>query len=136
MCVYGRIGLKNSQLKNSKRKIIMKELTKKKLKTIKKNFENNPSSTFLRESMEIIGNEDRFLILNLLNKKPCLLSDIEKNLNRNQPSIAHHVRILEDHKFIQSSKKGKFKEYSISKEKFVELLNIWNKWFRVIRTSN
>lgn len=114
----------------------MKELTKKKLKTIKKNFENNPSSTFLRESMEIIGNEDRFLILNLLNKKPCLLSDIEKNLNRNQPSIAHHVRILEDHKFIQSSKKGKFKEYSISKEKFVELLNIWNKWFRVIRTSN
>ena len=58
--MYGRIGLKNSQLKNSKRKIIMKELTKKKLKTIKKNFENNPSSTFLRESMEIIGNEDRF----------------------------------------------------------------------------
>ena len=114
----------------------MKELTKKKLKTIKKDFEKNPSSIFLRESMEIIGNEDRFLILNLLNKKPCVLSDIEKNLNRNQPSIAHHVRILEEHKFIQSSKKGKFKEYSISKEKFVELLNIWNKWFRVIRTSN
>ncbi len=110
----------------------MEELTKNKLKTIKKKHENNASYTFLRESMEIIGNEDRFLILNLLNNKPCLLSDIEKNLNRNQPSISHHVRILEEHNFIHSSKKGKFKEYSISKEKFVKLLNIWNQWFHVI----
>jgi ArsR family transcriptional regulator len=86
--------------------------------------------------MEIIGNEDRFLILNLLNNKPCLLSDIEKNLNRNQPSISHHVRILEEHNFINSSKKGKFKEYSISREEFVKLLNIWNQWFHVIRSNN
>lgn len=113
----------------------MKELTKKDLRTIKKNFENNQSSTFLRECMEIIGNEDRFLILNLLKNKSCLLSDIEKDLNRNQPSIAHHVRILEEHKFIKSSKKGKFKKYSISKEKFAELFSIWNEWFQAIRTD-
>lgn len=110
----------------------MKELTKNKIRTIKKNFKNNTSYNFLRESMEIIGNEDRFLILNLLNNKPCLLSDIEKSLNRSQPSISHHVRILEKHKFIHSSKKGKFKEYSISREKFIKLLNIWNQWFYVI----
>ena len=114
----------------------MEELTKNKLKTIKKNVENNASSTFLRESMEIIGNEDRFLILNLLNNKPCLLSDIEKSLNRNQPSISHHIRILEEHNFIHSSKKGKFKEYSISRKKFETLLNIWNQWFQVIRSEN
>ena len=114
----------------------MEELTKSKLKKIKTKFENNTSSTFLRESMEIIGNEDRFLILNLLKNKPCLLSDIEKSLNRNQPSISHHVRILEEHNFIHSSKKGKFKEYSISREEFVKLLDIWNQWFHIIRSSN
>jgi hypothetical protein len=32
--------------------------------------------------------------------------------------------------------KGKFKEYSISREKFVELLNTWNQWFEVIRSKN
>ena len=111
----------------------MNELTMNKIKSIKKSIKNNTSYKFLRESMEIIGNEERYLILNLLNNKPCLLSEIEKNLNRNQPSIAHHVRILEEHKFINSSKKGKFKEYSISKEKFVKLLNAWNQWFYVIR---
>lgn len=114
----------------------MEKLTKNKLKTIKTKFENNVPSTFLRESMEIIGNEDRFLILNLLKNKPCLLSDIEKDLNRNQPSISHHVRILEEHNFIHSSKKGKFKEYSISREEFVKLLDIWNQWFHVIQSKN
>ena len=114
----------------------MEELTENKLKTIKKKIKNNISSTYLRESMEIIGNEDRLLILNLLNTKPCLLSDIEKSLNRNQPSISHHVRILEEHNFIHSSKKGKFKEYSISREEFIKLLNTWNQWFHIIRSVN
>ena len=102
----------------------MEDLTKNKIKDNKKEFNNNTSYIYLRECMEIIGNEERFLILNLLNKKPCLLSDIEKDLNRNQPSISHHIRILEEHNFIQSSKKGKFKEYSISREEFVKLMNI------------
>lgn len=114
----------------------MEELTRSKFKKIKTKFENSVSSTFLRESMEIIGNEDRFLILNLLKNKPCLLSDIEKSLNRNQPSISHHVRILEEHNFIHSSKKGKFKEYSISREEFVKLLDIWKQWFHMIRSTN
>jgi len=114
----------------------MKELTKNKIKTIKKTFKDNASSKFLRECMEIIGNEDRFLILNLLNNKPCLLSEVEKRLNRSQPSISYHVRMLEKHKFIHSSTKGKLKEYSISREKFVKLLNIWNQWFHVIRSKN
>jgi predicted transcriptional regulator len=114
----------------------MDNLTKKKIETIIKNFNNNTSYKFLRESIEIIGNEERFLILNLLNKKSCLLPEIEKALNRNQPSLSHHVRILEEHRFIYSTKKGKFKEYSIFKEKFVELLTVWNNWFDVIRTKN
>ena len=114
----------------------MNEATKNKTKTIKKEFKSNKSYKFLRECMEIIGNEDRFLILNLLNNKPCLLSDIEKSLNKSQPTISHHVRILEEYEFIHSSKKGKFKEYSISREKFVKLLTIWNQWFHVIRFKN
>ena len=115
---------------------IMDELTENQIKTITKKINSNPSYKFLRESMEIIGNEERFSILNLLKKKPCLLSDIEQSMDRNQPTIAHHVRILKEHGFIHSSKKGKFKEYSISKKKFAELLKVWNKWFNVIRSKN
>lgn len=114
----------------------MDKITASKVRTIIKSFRSNHSYKFLRESMEIIGNEERFLILNLLKTKPCLLSDIEQSLNRNQPSIAHHVRILEDYGFIHSSKRGKFKEYSISKDKFVELLKVWNEWFNVIRSMD
>ncbi len=114
----------------------MNELTKNKIKTIKKKFKNNTAYKFLQQCMEIIGNEDRFIILNLLNKKPCLLSDIENKLNRSQPSISHHIRILEQHKLIYSYKKGKFKEYSIYRETFVKLLNIWNQWFYAIRSRN
>ena len=114
----------------------MNDTTKKKIEGMIKDFRNNASYEFLRESMEIIGNEDRFIILNLLNEKSCLLSDIEKELNRNRPSISHHIRILEEHGLILSSKKGRFKEYSISKKRFVELLRVWNQWFKVIRSNN
>jgi len=110
----------------------MEELTKNEIKTIKKEIKNNASYKELLKYMEIIGNIDRFLILSLLNDKPCFLSDIEKNLDKNQASIAHHVRILEKHRLIRSSKKGKFKEYSIFKETFAKLFNIWNQWFHVI----
>ena len=113
----------------------MEDLTNNKIKTIRRKLRNTTSSRFLRESMEVLGNEDRFLIINLLNKKPCLLSDIEKSLNRNQPSISHHLRILEKHKFIHSNNKGKYKEYSISKETFEKLLNNWNQWFHEIRSK-
>jgi predicted transcriptional regulator len=111
----------------------MEKLTSDKIKDLKRAFKKNVSYKFLREYIEIISNEDRFLILNLLSKRSCFLSDIEKELNKNQPSISHHVRILEKYKLIQSTKKGKFKEYSISRDKFVKLLNIWNQWFDVIR---
>jgi predicted transcriptional regulator len=115
---------------------IMRELTENEVETIIRNFNNNDSIKFLQDCIEVIGNEDRFLILNLLHNKPCLLSEIKKSLKRNLPSISHHVRILEEHKFIQSTKKGKFKEYSISKEKFKKLLDVWNQWFEAIRSNN
>jgi predicted transcriptional regulator len=114
----------------------MENLSNYQIKTIKKEFKYNTSTKFLRECMEIIGNEDRFLILNLLNNKPCLLADIEKSLNRSQASISHHIRILEKHKFIHSSKIGKFNEYTISRETFAKLLKIWNLWFHEIRTKD
>ncbi|MFW9987051.1 MAG: ArsR/SmtB family transcription factor [Candidatus Odinarchaeota archaeon] len=114
----------------------MNRLTQDEIKIIKKKFRNNKSYEFLRQYIEIIGNEDRFTILNLLSKKPCLLSDIENRLNRSQPTISHHIRILEKHKLVYSFKKGKFKKYSISRETFVKLLRSWNQWFYAIRSRN
>ncbi|MGV9171106.1 MAG: ArsR/SmtB family transcription factor [Promethearchaeia archaeon] len=86
--------------------------------------------------MEIIANEDRFLILNLINNEPCLISDLEKELDKTRASISHHVRILEKNNFIQSSKKGKFKKYTISREKFMKIQTLWNHWFHLIRLND
>ena len=110
----------------------MEKLTKKEIKALKNQINENLHYNLLRESMEIISNEDRYIILNLLNEKPHLLSQIEKELNKNQPSIAHHLRILEKYNLIKSSKKGKFNEYSINRIKFSEILNAWNHWFQII----
>ena len=114
----------------------MEKLTTDSIKDLKRAFKKNVSYKFLRDHIEIIGNEDRFLILNLLSTRACFLSDIEKELNKNQPSISHHIRILEKYKLIHSAKKGKFKEYSISRDKFIKLLNIWNQWFNEIRNRS
>jgi len=114
----------------------MEKLTTDKIKDLKRAFKKNVSYKFLRDHIEIIGNEDRFLILNLLSTRACFLSDIEKELNKNQPSISHHIRILEKYKLIHSTKKGKFKEYSISRDIYVKLLNIWNQWFDEIRNRD
>ncbi|TXT60350.1 MAG: hypothetical protein BAJALOKI2v1_110010 [Promethearchaeota archaeon] len=114
----------------------MEESKKDKIRLIKKQFRKNTIYKFLQENMEIIANEDRFLILNLLNEKPCLLSDIEEALKKSQPSISHHLRILEKQNLIESNQKGKFKEYSISKQSFEKLLSIWNQWFHEIRLKD
>jgi len=108
----------------------------KEIKAIKKDFKNNTSYKYLLELMEVLSNKDRFLILNIINENPCLLSDIEENLSKSQASIAHHLRVLEKHKLIRSSKKGKFKKYSIFKETFVKLLSIWNQWVKGIQSED
>ena len=114
----------------------MEKLTKNKIKTLRKEVRNKSSYKDLVEFIEVISNKDRFLILNLLKENSCLLSDIEKNLDKSQASIAHHLRILEKHKLITSSKNGKFKQYSILKETFAKFLNIWDEWFNVIRSRD
>jgi ArsR family transcriptional regulator, arsenate/arsenite/antimonite-responsive transcriptional repressor len=114
----------------------MKNLEKEKIINLRKKFKKNSSYKHLRESMEIIGNEDRFLILDLLNEKPCFLADVEESLDKSQPSISHHLRILENHKLIKSTQKGKFKQYSIVEEKFRKLLDLWNGWVQLIRLKN
>ncbi|MGV9203990.1 MAG: metalloregulator ArsR/SmtB family transcription factor [Promethearchaeia archaeon] len=124
------------QLPTRNRKKSTTKLIKKKIKDIKKRFKENISYKVLRENMEIIANEDRFLILNLINNEPCLISDLEKELDKTRASISHHVRILEKNNFIQSSKKGKFKKYTISREKFMKIQTLWNHWFHLIRLND
>lgn len=109
-------------------------LNRNEIKNLKNQIKKNSSLKTLREAMEVISNEDRFTILNHINKKPCLISDIEKLFDKNQASIAHHLRILEKNNLIISKKKGKFKQYSISREMFAEILRIWKKWFQEIRS--
>ena len=111
----------------------MKKLTKQKIRKIKKQHKENNSLHFLRECMEIIGEESRFAILSLLSEKPCLLSEISEHLDKTHATTSHHLRLLEQAELIYSSKKGKYKEYNLMKENFSKLLNIWNQWFQPIR---
>lgn len=111
----------------------MRELTKQQISNIKEKHMENNSIHFLRENMEVIGEESRFKILTLLSEKPCLLSEIADHLDKSHASTSHHLRILEQSELIYSSKKGKFKQYFLSKENFTKLLSIWNQWFQAIR---
>lgn len=111
----------------------MKELTKSKIRKIQEKYKENNSIHYLREKMEIIGEESRLAILTLLTQKPYFLSDLAELLEKTQASTSHHLRLLEQAELIYSSKKGKYKEYSLARENFTKLLSIWRQWFQAIR---
>ena len=106
--------------------------TDKILTKIKQNFKNNRSAQFLGKCIEVIGNEERFNILNLLKSKAYSVTELESILNRNKSSISHHIKILERRGLIKGTKNGKFIEYTVLKEHFLKLTDAWNEWFEFV----
>ncbi|MBD3339534.1 MAG: metalloregulator ArsR/SmtB family transcription factor [Candidatus Lokiarchaeota archaeon] len=76
-----------------------------------------------------LGNEDRLKIFEILKEKDRCVCELEAALDKSQPSISHHLRILESAGLIRGWKKGKFTYYGIEKDKFLDYLEILNRDF-------
>ncbi|MFW9821300.1 MAG: ArsR/SmtB family transcription factor [Candidatus Thorarchaeota archaeon] len=64
-------------------------------------------------SHKALGHETRFLIYNLIKKKEMCICELSSILDLTQPSISHHVKILEQAGLIKGIKSGKFIHYKI-----------------------
>ncbi|UCC18907.1 MAG: helix-turn-helix transcriptional regulator [Promethearchaeota archaeon] len=79
----------------------------------------------LIEFLNALSNKKRLIILNILKEKDRCVCELEAVLDESQPSISHHLKILERVGLIKGWKKGKFTHYDLIEEKiraFIELL--------------
>jgi len=99
---------------------------------IKKNEEVIEIINFL----EAIGKDDRLYIITALKEKDRCVCELEAILQKSQPSVSHHLKILEKANLIRGWKKGKFTHYSLIKSNFIrfnkilsEFLGNISNWF-------
>lgn len=86
---------------------------------LRRNKKINDHLTFINA----LSNEERIIIFNVLKEKDRCVCELEAILNKSQPSISHHLKILEDAGIIRGWKKGKFTYYGIETENFRIKLN-------------
>ncbi len=83
----------------------------------------------LIEFLNALSNKKRLIILNILKEKDRCVCELEATLDESQPSISHHLKILENAGLIRGWKKGKFTHYDLIREKFELYLNILHQEF-------
>ena len=66
-----------------------------------------------------LGNKERLKIIAALKDNDHCVCELEAILDKSQPSISHHLRILESAGLIESLKKGKFTHYDIVREQIL-----------------
>ena len=88
-----------------------------------KELEKNRDEILLRKdfkekviSHKALGHESRFLIYNLIKKKEMCICELSTISDLTQPTISHHVKILEQAGLIAGVKSGKFIHYQIKKD--------------------
>ncbi len=72
--------------------------------------------------LNVLGNIERLIIINVLKEKDRCVCELEAILDKSQPSISHHLRELEKLNLIQGLKKGKFTYYSLNKDALISSL--------------
>ena len=77
----------------------------------------------LIEFLNAIANKKRLIILHILKDKDRCVCELEAALDESQPSISHHLRILENLGLIRGWKKGKFTHYDIIKKNYLQYLD-------------
>jgi ArsR family transcriptional regulator len=95
---------------------------------LKSKFYQNEENSILFNYLEAFGNKERFLILNMLKEKDRCVCELEAILQKTQPAVSHHLRILEKNNLIQATKVGKFSHYSLVRSEFEKFQNMWKNW--------
>ncbi|MEK6973721.1 MAG: winged helix-turn-helix domain-containing protein [Nanoarchaeota archaeon] len=73
---------------------------------------------------ETIGNRNRMLILQFLDKNPMIVSEISKALKLDQTTVSHNLKRLNITGFVNFKKKGKNRIYYINSKIVRPLLNL------------
>ncbi len=70
------------------------------------------------------SNQNRFKIIQLLQKEPLSVSDIVTKTNQEQSAVSHNLRILQDCYIVKAEHKGKQRIYSLNENTVIPLLHI------------
>jgi len=76
--------------------------------------------------LNALANIKRFMIIKILKEKDRCVCELEAALDESQPSISHHLKILENAGLIRGWKKGKFTHYDIVIEQINSYLGLLN----------
>ncbi len=98
----------------------------KQLRELGNDMVHNTSLEKISVFLNALANKKRFMIINILKEKDRCVCELEAVLDESQPSISHHLKILESAGLIRGWKKGKFTHYDIMEDQItlsLELLN-------------
>lgn len=78
------------------------------------------------EIFKALSDKNRLLIIDMLSCGELCACDIMEGLELTQPTISHHMKILQHAGLINSKKNGKWTIYSLNKERFNNLCDYIN----------
>jgi ArsR family transcriptional regulator len=87
------------------------------LQTTAQSVQSDPNIIDFVRIFHGLGNQDRFLILELLRTQDRCVCELEAALNKTQPAISRDLKILEDLGILIGWKKGKFTHYSFNQDR-------------------
>jgi ArsR family transcriptional regulator len=87
------------------------------LQTTAQSVQSDPNIIDFVRLFHGLGNQDRFLILELLRTQDRCVCELEAALNKTQPAISRDLKILEDLGILIGWKKGKFTHYSFNQDR-------------------
>jgi ArsR family transcriptional regulator len=70
----------------------------------------------------VAGESNRIKILLLLSKREMCVCELESALKLPQPTISHHLTLLEQNGLLERSKRGRFVFYSLNKTPLTDLV--------------
>ncbi|MHA1987832.1 MAG: ArsR/SmtB family transcription factor [Promethearchaeota archaeon] len=96
------------------------------LRELGDNLIESPNFDDLAKFLNALGNKKRLIILSVLKKKDRCVCELEALLDESQPSVSHHLKILENAGLIRGWKKGKFTHYDLVEKKIQSYLDQLN----------
>ncbi|MFW9989246.1 MAG: ArsR/SmtB family transcription factor [Candidatus Odinarchaeota archaeon] len=94
-------------------------------------LEYNNRFKHLVDFCNAFANKERLKIVMILKNNDHCVCELEAILDKSQPSISHHLRILESTGLIRSFKKGKFTHYELVNEKLMEFIRLFSEVFEL-----
>jgi ArsR family transcriptional regulator len=99
----------------------------KKIRKKGKKLSEDQSLKNLEKFFNALGNEDRLKLVKILQEQDRCVCELEVMLDKSQPTISHHIKILEEIGIIRGFKQGRFTHYEVIKNKFKEYTKLIKK---------